>query len=741
MSLQSTPFPLFKALSAKGNLTENAVGLGWVMMVWAFFSLFATNSLEWYILAPDAFFLILALVIYRPLHRLSPTKWLGVTALVLGLIAYEYLLTRQVFDAALHLIFYLQFNKFCTTKLDRDYPQLFMLCVLQVLATTILTVSMMFMFFLIVFLIISVAYMIVCAARQSAGEEAEHSTGMFNFRFWRYIAQSVGILLIVILALFIAIPRTAMAKVFVNLNLGTAGATTTMSSFSDNIEWGHTEEIQLNESLAFYVWIDDPHAMKNNKSRLDPYWRVLSLDKFTIRGWEVSSNVAEKTERYNIRREWPGFIPNPQIDFKLHFYMQPEVSRYLIQAENMTGMSLARDESIFSNLLSKSISLKYIPKDNYQYSVFVHRDLKSGAGKGEVPALARILPDEFEHLYLQTPYSGEQLAVLQNIANEASRTTKNQFEQTQSIQNHLLKNFKYTLKTRDKGIKDPLIHFLTVRKEGHCEYFAGSMVMLLRSVGIPARVVVGFAGGEFNAKKKMFTVRQSDAHSWVEVYLPKKGGWIRFDPTPADRTTTHSNFAWVGKKFRLAKEEVTFFWYQQVVNFNLSDQLSFLRNLHQSANVMNNRLNAPNIMPSWVKELKIDLSWTGRKKSTSLNELVVPILCVLGTIAAVVGGVYVFRRSRRSPSLQVRMQHEEAIKLWRKAQRIFHRWNIPMNPSDTPAEIMERVNIKGFPSKEFVECYYSLRHSKNPRIHELSRFQELFKILLSSQRTPAAKKN
>lgn len=82
------------------------------------------------------------------------------------------------------------------------------------------------------------------------------------------------------------------------------------------------------------------------------------------------------------------------------------------------------------------------------------------------------------------------------------------------------------------GDYDDLEEFLFRRRVGFCEHYAASFATLMRLAGIPARVVVGYLGGEYNDLGHFFLVRQSDAHAWCEVWLPEKG-WTRVDPTSA----------------------------------------------------------------------------------------------------------------------------------------------------------------------------------------------------------------
>jgi transglutaminase-like putative cysteine protease len=93
-----------------------------------------------------------------------------------------------------------------------------------------------------------------------------------------------------------------------------------------------------------------------------------------------------------------------------------------------------------------------------------------------------------------------------------------------------LAGYAYTRAAPESGVADPLLAFLMVRKAGHCEYFASALAVLARQQGVPARVVTGFAGGEWVEEGHQLVVRASDAHAWVEVWLD--GAWETVDATP-----------------------------------------------------------------------------------------------------------------------------------------------------------------------------------------------------------------
>src|SRR5206468_13003982 len=107
----------------------------------------------------------------------------------------------------------------------------------------------------------------------------------------------------------------------------------------------------------------------------------------------------------------------------------------------------------------------------------------------------------------------------------------------------------------------------------HCEYFASSMAILLRSVGIPTRLVNGFLMGEYNPIGGDYIIRESDAHSWVEVYTPGRG-WMEFDPTPPDPNPRELDLAAQVSQYFDAMEV---YWNSYILIYDYSSQLQLFR--------------------------------------------------------------------------------------------------------------------------------------------------------------------
>lgn len=127
--------------------------------------------------------------------------------------------------------------------------------------------------------------------------------------------------------------------------------------------------------------------------------------------------------------------------------------------------------------------------------------------------------------------SDRTMALAAQIVNDAGAT--NPYDKAKAIETWLRQNITYkeNIPQPPSGI-DPVEWFLFDLKEGYCNYYATSMIVMLRSQGIPARMGAGFAQGTWDADQQAYVVRERDAHTWVEAYFPGYG-WIEFEPTSA----------------------------------------------------------------------------------------------------------------------------------------------------------------------------------------------------------------
>lgn len=118
------------------------------------------------------------------------------------------------------------------------------------------------------------------------------------------------------------------------------------------------------------------------------------------------------------------------------------------------------------------------------------------------------------------------------LARQATRDSKNPFQQIAMVEGWFRDNFEYKIGfTRLNEDKDPVLEFLQDQRAAHCEYFASACVLMLRSLGIPARYVTGFIVEERGATESLWIARRRHAHAWVEAFLENEG-WVTVEPTP-----------------------------------------------------------------------------------------------------------------------------------------------------------------------------------------------------------------
>ncbi len=181
-------------------------------------------------------------------------------------------------------------------------------------------------------------------------------------------------------------------------------------------------------------------------------------------------------------------------------------------------------------------------------------------------------PDE-RLAYLQLP--PDMSPRVRALAVGLTETLTTSDARAQAIFEYVTHNHTYTLNLPDRD-SDPLDHFLFEDKQGHCEFFASAMVALLRLGGVPAREVLGFMGGDWNDFGNYYTVRQRDAHAWVEAYIDGRG-WVMFDPTPPASRPDQRNVDGAGSWGGALMDHLQRLWGRWVVEFSLERQLGLLK--------------------------------------------------------------------------------------------------------------------------------------------------------------------
>ncbi len=166
--------------------------------------------------------------------------------------------------------------------------------------------------------------------------------------------------------------------------------------------------------------------------------------------------------------------------------------------------------------------------------------------------------------YLQLPGLDPRI---RQLAAQITGPASSSYDKAVEVERYLKTHYGYTLQLPRSPVADPLANFLFERKQGHCEYFASSMAVMLRTLRIPSRVVNGFRSDEFNDLTGNYVVRAKNAHAWVEAYFPGYG-WVTFDPTPGGAIGSPQGWG----RAMLYLDAASSFWREWVISYDSSHQ-------------------------------------------------------------------------------------------------------------------------------------------------------------------------
>ncbi|AKG22855.1 transglutaminase TgpA family protein [Calothrix sp. 336/3] len=298
---------------------------------------------------------------------------------------------------------------------------------------------------------------------------------------------------------------------------------------------------QMNQNLRGEM---KPKEVMRVRSQSEGFWRVLAFDRYTGKGWEISRNEQVKTVKrspwsYQIFLDLPGTIAKTKEIIQTYTVVAdlPNLVPALASPKEIyfpTPM-LAMDTE---GGLRSPVGLS----EGMTYSVISEVPYRDRTQLGTAPTK---YPKSIQKYYLQIP---EAIAdkvrqrteeILANYNRErvakSNKALTSPYEKALYLAQYVKQNYHIPENPLDLpylGEKDDLVDtFLFKQKGGYPDHFSTVLTVMLRSIGIPARLVAGFASGEFNPFTGMYVVRNTDAYVMTEVYFPKYG-WFAFDPIP-----------------------------------------------------------------------------------------------------------------------------------------------------------------------------------------------------------------
>jgi len=642
--------------------------------------------------------------------RWQVTEWMGTALIVLALPAFYLVWRFQLVsfsstEAAIagilaRMILSLTSIKLLQKKSGRDWIFLYLMSFFEVLLAAGLSISAVYLASFLVYLLVMVCAIIAFEIRKTsiyvserilpeADPAAAERRPLPKIRLPRLPAAALALLLsIVVLAvpLFFTLPRVGGAGLG-----GERGGLSTSSGFSDTVRLGGIGRIQQNDAVVMRV--------KMEGDAVEPgelYFRGIALDKFDNQSWSVS----------------PGGGKEPHI----------KGERELIQFDYASGRESLTVQTIFLEPLDTPIlfalprvvaiqgNFPVLYRDNNGAISFQRSDERISykvLSDRSRPAVERLRTDKTGYplemaQYLALPKSLDPR--ITELASTVAANSANRYDKAAAIEKYLQTAFGYTLEQKAGG-NEPLSDFLFNVREGHCEYFATAMAVMLRTQGIATRIVNGFHGGDYNDAADVTVVRQRNAHAWVEVYFPKDAAWVKFDPTPfAGQTAGSGGEGFLGSITKYI-EAIETYWIQYFVAYDNQGQASlartFRRGFYEYQSTTSDLLTQIQAeLAEWWSTVRGDqgagasLQSIGNAAGYAAAALVILLLSVFG-----------YRRARRSTiwarlwSRIFRKRRESMVEFYARMQDILAARGLNREAYQTPFEfaaatgLPEAVNI------------------------------------------------
>jgi transglutaminase-like putative cysteine protease len=600
--------------------------------------------------------------------------------------------SRGFLPATVHLVFFVAIVKLVTARTLRDYAFLKLIAGMELLAAALLSTGISFFVLLALFLLFSIATFssgeVVASLRRAqlgtdaAGTDAVGANSheappgtasvtataplvrlarggqaKFPRRLGGFSAALLAGILLMTGGMFFVLPRTARAALqrFVPQRYHLPG-------FSNEVTLGDIGEIQQRSTPVMHI------RSYAGEGLLPVRWRGGSLSQFDGKRWfnppESPQPIRAERGVVTLRagRHWrPGHslayqvVLNDTASDVVFYAGTPETIRInapLLDRMHGEGLRVPGRFMLYGGLT---------------YSVYSYIEDESG----QMVTAASPLPAGSREEYLQLPPLDPRIPVL---ARDMTSGATSEMEQARAMEGHLRRDYGYTLQLLSAEVADPLANFLFVRKKGHCEYFASAMTVMLRTLGVPARVATGFQSGVYNPMTGWQVVRASDAHSWVEAWISGRG-WVSFDPTPPDPGGSAQGMF---SRLSLLLDAADQFWENWVLSYDFERQIALASRMQQSGQRM--RFNWFDNLGSWLDQA----SAAGRTHA-------IAILSALGSaiVLLLMGPGWIKWLRRRAGLLRAsrgRGQASDGTLLYRRMLMELERRGIQKPPWLTPVE-------------------------------------------------------
>lgn len=625
-------------------------------------------------------------------------------------------------SALAHLILFLSAVKLLQVKADRDWVFLYLISFFEVLLAAGLSISPTYLAMLGLYTLCTLCAIVSFEIKKAERNVKSTETRLLVApdstlvrRMMKRRAQkpygiarrlpvvALGLLLLIFalaLPLFFVMPRyggTAFAR--------SSGGLTGFVGFSDSVRLGSIGRLQQSHEVVMRVRVESAPAERQRNLR----WRGVALDEFDGRGWRRSKAESRQVEPSNERGLFQ-FGTTERLDRLTvqTFFLEPVDTPFLFASPRVIAV-----QGAFSFLKQDSEgSLSSARHDQRRISYKVYSDVSEPDEellRGDDQAYATNFARYIEPPERLDPRIGK---LAQEVVTRAG--AKSRYDKARAIETHLQTDYGYTLDLKASG-REPLSDFLFRVREGHCEYFATAMAVMLRTQGIATRVVNGFQTGTYNETADVYTVTQREAHSWVEVYFPETNAWVTFDPTPAaGRTPTET--AGLTASFGKYAEALEMLWIQYVVSYDKQEQRSLATSLRNTLSDYRQ-----SIAEEFNSLKKATYEWlssifTGGSNAANARWqailLLLPLTLLLALLGFIVRRVYRLGFWRGLKFWEAEDRRASAIEFYERMTKALEARGMRRAEDETPLEF---ATATGMPETlKITQAYHRVRYGAQP---------------------------
>ncbi len=665
---------------------------GYMTAVTYFMALLALYSLTLVESVGRGFILITAAAILTSLvlnlkkKRVMPSGFyniLGAAAFLL-FIVYYFSSIRDIGDiiviASRFLAVFLAIKLFDLNS-NRDYIIVYGAVFFLILAAAASTVSLVFFPLLILFIIGAIFAMITINIKKELEKRgltaAEPPGDFFDIPFFISLTTVTVVSVAVTFAIFFIMPR--METGFLQKKTLNAVKVT---GFSDTVELGSIGAVKKDHTVVMHV-----EFQGGARPARPVYLRGAVLDDYDGYTWKRGAGrktLIRKKDGLFIFRKASGRLVEQKI------LLEPLDTEVIFAARNPVMLSAG-----FSALWmgpEGSLTLPSPPYSRLNYTVW--------SGPGASPVETSGVDYLNRLLDFSAVSKGREGQRLKKLAASITEGAKTATQKASAIKRYLRENYKYTLDPSEGAGLNPIDDFLFYTKQGYCEQFATAFAVLLRASGVPARLVTGFLQGEWNGLGGYFIVRQSDAHSWTEVYIDGYG-WKSFDPTPAQGLIPFSG----ASRLSLFLDYMSIKWNRHVIGYSLKDQQSLAVGFQAQAN---------RLLGALKQRLRSKAQRGGVLVLAVLLSIIATGFFILIRLKSAPGG-----RFAKTPAFYVRMLKVLAKKGFRRGK------------SETPMEFSLRIDNPGV--GEVTRLFMRERYGGHgPGPEDIERVKEILRELKTS---------